>query len=316
MGRKGFTLIELLVVMAIIAVLIGLLLPAVQKVRETAARMQCSNNLKQLGLAVHGYENTFGRIPPTGVASVPVGTPDAAWTVHILPQIEQENLYRQYNRSTASSHLDSTNSNLAIAQQAPKTYVCPMGSRDRSASPSEAIGNSPAQSTHYYGVMGPYGTATIGGTFTYKSVGGTPAGAPVISLEGFFQPPGAVPVKLVDCRDGTSNTLLIGEKSNTEPAGVTSYRAWTYGCDASNYCGSVKNVVAPINQYNYNGGTTPPGTPVTGTNFNDVSFASNHTGGALFAFGDGSVRFVTEAVDVNLLMGAASIAGKEVAQIP
>ena len=125
--RTAFTLIELLVVIAIISVLIGMLLPAVQKAREAAARISCANNLKQIGLAMHMHHNDHDRLPPNRLIVAPntlspVGAPTggATWAVLVLPDLEQDNLYRQWN-----PNLNYYDQNRVARESSVKTYFCP-----------------------------------------------------------------------------------------------------------------------------------------------------------------------------------------------
>ncbi|MEZ5943573.1 MAG: DUF1559 domain-containing protein [Planctomycetaceae bacterium] len=288
--RRGFTLIELLVVIAIIAVLIALLLPAVQQAREAARRSQCKNNLKQIGLALHNYHDTFSTFP-MGATRIAEGL---SWHVAILPQMEQAPLFDKFEFGTATSAVNedrwSSATNVPHCRFSPLPfYLCPSGTK------ITADDTATNYTTHYYGVMGPTGVNPNSGVAYSENTAGGHGG---FSREGLFTY-GEVR-RMRDILDGTSNTLAVGEISWTARNGnLTRYRAWTRGGQLNEFMAPAKNVAQQINA-DYT------------ALFNDMSFGSNHVGGAQFLLGDGSVRFVSENIDYNLLLSVSSIAGGEV----
>jgi len=319
--RCAFTLIELLVVIAIIAILIGLLLPAVQKVREAAARMKCSNNLKQLGIGLHAYHDAVGKLPPGAENAVypkpnPPGNTNSflgtTWLVYILPYVEQGPLYKNYNFAAAYNNA----TNLAVGNVPIPIYLCPSATITTSGNSSEGTAGIRNATTNYFGVMGPNArttdpfTLTLGGrTYSYRVGNPTTNGAYACSgmLQQYRDTPGSITtgfiVKLTTVTDGLSNTLMVGERSVTPPGGLNDYRSWIRGNNGGS--GATKNVAYPINSTNYDGNS----------NFNDISFGSNHTGGANFLMGDGSVRFVNQNINLTVLQMSASMTEGEVVQL-
>jgi prepilin-type N-terminal cleavage/methylation domain-containing protein/prepilin-type processing-associated H-X9-DG protein len=305
--RSAFTLIELLVVIAIIAILIGLLIPAVQKVREAANNAKCQNNLHQLGEAVHNYHGTFGRIPPNATAlsyswaadSTAAGSTRWTWIARILPYIEQETLANTYNIPTGT---------MGAAQAGMATIIpillCPSDGTE-AANPATDWANINGISmglTNYKGVSGSNWGYNSGSTFTTAfpvSDPNPPAG--VNAQDGldhgngiFYRTDGNRKLRITDIKDGTSNTFMIGESMHSvdEHCG-----GWAY----ANYVNATCAI--PLNYAD---------TGKTYTNWpNRYSFHSLHTGGANFCLADGSVRFVSNSIDLATYRGLSTIKGGE-----
>lgn len=289
--RRGFTLIELLVVIAIIAILIGLLLPAVQKVREAAARSQCSNNLKQLGIACHAYHDVAGSLPPSRIADH-WGT----WAVVILPYIEQGSLFSQWN--IAQQYYQQS----TVAQQTTvKTFLCP--SRGRQPGALSTSGDNPdngsPSTSHYPGALSDYAASTGNlGSYTgsptwYDSqhANGAIVGSNLCGSGGSAAFKGTVSFAAIT--DGTSNTSLLGEKHTTpSKLGIGN----SGGGDGAIFNGDHEWSYARIAGPSYSLANGPNDS----TGFN-TRFGSWHTGVCPFVFCDGSVRNLQNGTDTTVL---------------
>jgi prepilin-type N-terminal cleavage/methylation domain-containing protein/prepilin-type processing-associated H-X9-DG protein len=310
-GRSAFTLIELLVVIAIIAILIGLLLPAVQKVREAAARTKCMNNIKQIALGMHNYHDAYGKMPK---ASIMLYGPDYTWTglaftVTMLPYVEQPALYSQFTPGTGPTDANAkyfSNANRNPGGNRLSIYQCPSAIELDSLNSSESTTTGLRMpTTHYVAIMGPKGKNPTTGKQYDVLTGGTQGG---YAKQGILSP--VTETTLEGIPDGTSNTLMIGEQSWL---GANGYRAWSRGCSplitspgsssSDQSCGAVRNVANGLNTVPYNASLA---------NFNDNSLGSNHTGGANMGMGDGSVRFLRASIDLGVLLSLASKDGGEV----
>ncbi len=307
--RRGFTLIELLVVIAIIAVLIGLLLPAVQKVREAASRLKCANNLKQLGLAMHNYHDTQGTFPPAYINTGPYGKSGFSfthgWAPFLLPYIEQQGLWNLYrwdlplfvpgNQPVVSRHLP--------------IFQCPSApDQDRYMTD---IGPFPVFRTK--GACGDY-TIALGVNPVLAQLGlvdpvpdyrGVLTNTPTPALGLSPKPTGT---RFDHITDGTSNTLLITEVSGRP-------RRWFVnrpGPDQALEGGPWDHFKGPvILQGATSDGTSKPGKcPLNCSN--DQEVYAFHTGGANAVFADGAVHFLPQSISLRVLAALITRAGGEV----
>ncbi len=291
--RRAFTLIELLVVIAIIAILLGLLLPAVQKVREAAARAQCGNNLKQMGLAIHNYHDVNKVLPPSRV-----GPQHATWFVVILPYMEQGNLFNQWN--LANNYYEQS----PLVQNAfVKQYVCP--SRRGTPMPSTQLEISSTgipDSQLHPGTQGDY--ACNGGQF-YNAIVDHPLcrGAMCYANSRTNGADQVVSTQsqtgLKDITDGTSQTFLVGEKHSVLSMWGQSGPSWGEGAIWNG--DFPRNFSRIAGQTKWNLGQGP--TDMTGPWH--CKFGSWHTGVCQFLFVDGHVIALSNSTDINTLQKLA-----------
>ena len=297
-SKRGFTLIELLVVIAIIAILIGLLLPAVQKVREAAARMKCSNNLHQFGIACHSYHDVQGLFPPGGRFYNQDWNQDrGSWLVYSLPYMEQDNLFKQ---AVAANGLYTTNawsigSINALFQSTKLPYGrCPSDDYNPTATVCNYVGSLGPQCA-----IGPCGYDPNQQYCTGTNFGW---GYPVspdhgndwtpVGIRGVFNRLGA-PINMAAVTDGLSNTLMIGESLPGQHDHLAQNLWWSAN-GGNSHC----TTIIPINYASdqvVGCGTNPQ---KSYQNW-DVSwgFKSRHTGGVNFVFCDGSVHFISQNID-------------------
>jgi prepilin-type N-terminal cleavage/methylation domain-containing protein/prepilin-type processing-associated H-X9-DG protein len=333
--RSAFTLIELLVVIAIIAVLIALLVPAVQKVRESAARTQCANNLKQIGLAMHMFEGTYGFFPPARSDGTNAIWPKNNPKNHgmfgiILPYIEQGNILTATGYDF-NQNWDATQ-NRAAAMMPVALYQCP------SAGGSQRfVTNPPSTSSPNFGqAVGDYAPVTFVETNVYSAMGLT---APALDTRGSMMQTNKF-MKIANVTDGLSNSLAVTECANrpariigrsvmpdrdpaaTSPCNVNAYTVGGAGWADNDSAISVHGADANTNVPNGSciwpvgvgrvpaSGTTSGGKCVINcTNWAEIY--AYHTGGANALFGDGSVRFLSAGMDPTVMIGIVTRAGGE-----
>jgi len=328
-ARSGFTLIELLVVIAIIAILIGLLVPAVQKVREAAARTQCLNNLKQIALACHNYHDTYKHLP-SGTSPIKNSGGAAwgySWIVLVLPYVEQNALYQQFDL-TQSMWANAKNVNAAANVQ-PTIFYCPSSPlKTLTNAGDQGVGQVQNPTTNYVGIAGAANDPAKRFVFGPNPGPGGCCSGGIVSGGGLLYPNSAV--KLGAIKDGSSNTMMISEQSDFIIGPGGSLNDWRASLPHSAFMGyddarepnnfttgdnrafNVTTIRYAINDTNNKtaGGTGwTDNTGVSGIGFNsgnNTPINSTHPGGVNVAMGDASVRFIVDSFPLAIVQSLAT----------
>jgi prepilin-type N-terminal cleavage/methylation domain-containing protein len=323
--RRGFTLIELLVVIAIIAILIALLLPAVQQAREAARRTQCRNNMKQMGLALHNYHDSFNTFPFGWMAGNDLNV--SAWGIMILPYLDQAPLYNQWDSSVPAFNEAaalfqppaSVQQNLDVIATVLPVYMCPSTSAQDQHDytlPANAAGPGvPPIDLTWTAARSDYiATSGVLAPFSEIAYAGNPGGTRHGALRGVGIDGGKCH-KFKDISDGSSNTFLVGErvggtdifrKNQVDPAlapfGVANGGGWGDFLNGEHWLGGAL----------YDG--TPGGGPcaINCSNLRGSGFYSFHSGGAFFLMGDGAIRFVSANLAAHTMASLITIQKGEI----
>lgn len=292
--RRGFTLIELLVVIAIIAILLGLLLAAAQKVREAAARTQCINHLKQVGLALHHYHDTHHKFPPGYISAFDAAGNDTGpgwgWAAHILPHVEQDNVFRQIDLQQPIEAAASAQGRNQII----KSFLCPSDNP-----PQQAFPVGPRSSSGQL-------LATICTVAPANYIGNFGVGEPGVDGEGVFFRNSAV--TLGDINDGTSNTLLVGERSFRY-----SEATWVGAVTAASHAPTAGSPLPYLESEAANFVLAHTGETYQGPAYPEETnhFSAQHARGGNFVFADGHVAYLSRATTYQTYKALSTRSGSE-----
>ena len=293
--RRAFTLIELLVVIAIIAILIGLLLPAVQKVREAAARAKCSNNMKQLGLGHHMYHDTNNNLIPM---MSPSGCCWGTWTVLMMPFVEQDNVFKLYQNWGGTDTVNSNFPAAGVAGTFPRYAAAPNSTNVTGRRYSVLSCPSDQDNT-------PIGTITNinyvvngGNGSTYGAAGPAPLPTPYSRGYGMFDGANRTrKIKLTDITDGLTNTIMMSEVLQGQGSDLRGFAWWGDASAFSTYYPPNTNANDLIYTSVYCNNQPLRNLPCSGAGGAHFSSRSRHTGGVNVTLGDASVRFITNNID-------------------